>query len=123
MLIAANDIYSDMAACAVGISVAGQMIEVCAMEPAGAVVLHGWFPKSVALSVLANRPPCYIAVTGEPLPGDVMAGFQARGHSAVIISKLGMARTARTGRIAADACRLALRHAETFAAAELRRAS
>jgi hypothetical protein len=123
MLIPANDIDSDLAACAVGISVAGQMIEVCAMAPEGAVVLHGWFHKSVALSVLANRPPCHIAVTGEPLSGDVMAVFQAWGHSAIVVSKLGMARTARTGRIAADACRVALLHAETFADAELRRAS
>jgi hypothetical protein len=123
MLMPANDIDSDFTACAVGISVAGQMIEVCAMAPEGAVVLHGWFPKSVALSVLGNRPPCHIAVTGEALPGDVMDGFQARGHSAILVSKLGMARIARTGRMAADACRVALQHAETFADAGLRRAS
>jgi hypothetical protein len=121
MLKIANDI--DLAACAVGISVAGQMIEVCAMAPEGAVVLQGWFPKSVALSVLGNRPPCHIAVTGESLPVDVMVGLRARGHFAIVVSKRGMARTVLTGRVAADACRVALRHAETFADTEMRRAS
>jgi hypothetical protein len=123
MLMPDNDTNNDTAACAVGISVAGHMMEICAMAPEGAVVLHGWFPKSVALLVLGNRPPCHIAVTGEPLPCDVMAGFQARGHSAIIVSKRGMAHTQRTGRIAADACRVALLHAETFAGTGLRRAS
>jgi hypothetical protein len=123
MLKIANDIDREFTACAVGISVAGQMMEVCAMAPEGAVVLQGWFPKSVALSVLGNRPPCHIAVTGEALPVDVMADLQARGHLAIVVSERGMARMARTGRIAADACRVALRHAKTFADAEMRRAS
>jgi hypothetical protein len=101
----------DQEACAVGVSVAGHMMEVCAMAPLGDVVLHGWFPKSVALSFLGNRPPCHIAFAGEPLPGDVIAAFQARGHAAIIMSKRGMAQTVRHGRLAADICRIALRHA------------
>jgi hypothetical protein len=105
----------DIAACAVGVSVAGQMIEVCAMAPLGNVVLHGWFPKSVALAMLTNRPPCHIAIAGEPLSREVMAGFQARGHAAIVMSKLGMARTPKSGRVAADICRVALRLSETFA--------
>jgi hypothetical protein len=115
MLMPDNDIDRDMAACAVGISVAGQLIEVCAMAPHGGVVLHGWFPKSVALTVLGNRPPCHIAFTGEALPLDVMAGLQARGHAAIMVSARGLARTVRTGRMAADICRVALQHIETFA--------
>ena len=105
----------DIAACAVGVSVAGQMMEVCAMAPLGDVVLHGWFPKSVALAILGNRPPCHIAIAGEPLSQEVMAGFRAYGHAAIVMSKTGMARTPRSGRAAADICRVALRLSETFA--------
>jgi hypothetical protein len=123
MLMPDNDIGSDIAACAVGISVAGHMMEVCAMASQGNVVLHGWFPKLVALSMLGNRPPCHIAFTGEPLPRDVIVSLQACGHSAIIVSARGMARTVHTGRIAAAACRVALDHAETFADAGMRRAS
>jgi hypothetical protein len=115
MLLPDNDTNSHLDACAVGISVAGQLIEVCAMAPHGGVVLHGWFPRSVALTVLGNRPPCHIAFTGEALSPDVMAGLQARGHAAIMVSKRGLARAARTGRMAADVCRVALRHTETFA--------
>jgi hypothetical protein len=104
----------DVAACAVGVSVAGQMMEVCAMAPLGDVVLHGWFPKSVALAMLGNRPPCHIAIAGEPLSQEVMAGFRARGHAAIVMSKSGMERTPRTGRVAADICRVALRLSDTF---------
>jgi hypothetical protein len=123
MLSPDNDTGSDFAVCAVGVSVAGQMIEVCAMAPRGNVVLHGWFPKAVALTLLNDRPPCHIAFAGEPLPDDVIAGLQARGHVSILVSKRGMASVARSGRIAADACRVAFQHAVTFADAELRLAS
>jgi hypothetical protein len=112
----------EVAPCAVGVAVAGQMMEVCAMAPRGNVVMHGWFPKALALKILGNHPPCHIAFAGEALPQDVMAGVQARGHAAIMLSKFGLARTPRTGRAAADICRVALQHAETFAAAGLCRA-
>jgi hypothetical protein len=113
---------NDIAACAVGVSVAGHMMEVCAMAPLGNVVLHGWFPKSVALSILGNRPPCHIAFAGERLSDEVIAGVEARGHAPIMLSKFGLARTPRTGRAAADICRVALQYAETFSDAGLRRA-
>jgi hypothetical protein len=113
---------NDLAACAVGVSVTGHMMEVCAMAPLGDVVLQGWFPKSVALSILGDRPPCHIAIAGEPLSDEVIAGFQARGHAPIMLSKFALARTAHSGRAAADICRLALRHAETFADVGMRRA-
>jgi hypothetical protein len=106
---------SEFAACAIGVSVMGHMMEVCAMAPLGDVVLHGWFPKAAALKILGNRPPCHIAFAGEPLPNDVIDGFNARGHAAIIMSKRGLARTVRTGRAAADICRVAL----SYAAAEV----
>ena len=112
----------DIAACAVGVAVAGPMMELCAMAARGDVVLHGWFPRSVALNILGNRPPCHIAFVGEALPPEVVAGFQARGHAAIVLSKVVMARTPRTGRPAADICRVALQHAATFVAAGQTRA-
>ena len=112
----------DVAASAVGVAVVGQMMEVCAMAPRGDVLLHGWFPRAIALKILGNRPPCHIAFAGEALPQEVMAEVQASGHAAILLSKIGFARSPRTGRTAADICRVALHHAETFSQTNVRRA-
>ena len=112
----------DIAACAVGVAVTGPLMEVCVMASRGDVVLHGWFPRTAALSILGDRPPCHIAFASEALPPEVVAGFQARGHAAIVLSKLGWAQTPRSGRAAADICRVALHHAATFAAAGSARA-
>jgi hypothetical protein len=116
-------IENDFAARAVGVSVCGSAAEVCVMSPRGTVELHGWFPKAVMLTMLNNRPPCHIAFVGEPLPHDAIAGLWARGHASIHVSKRGMARAAQSGHVAADACRVALHHAATFAAAELHQAA
>ncbi len=81
------------------------------MAPFGDVVMRGWFPKAAALRIMSDRPPCHIAISGDPLPSDVIAGMQAQGHSAIIMSRAGTQRTTRSGQHAEDICRVALGYA------------